>query len=300
MKHLPTTKQLRYLVALDKYQHFGKAAEACFVTQSAFSVAIKELETLLNVTLVDRTNRSVTVTPLGKQVVAQARLTLFDIEGLLDIAQGGQLPLHGELKMGVIPTIAPFLLPRVLPKIRKKFPELELYLTEDLTKRIHQALLEGELDILLLALPYDLAQVETQILFEDSFSLVYNKNTKLIDPENISLNKLNADNVMLLDDGHCMRDHALAACKLKRLNKPGRFAANGLYTLIQMVNNDLGVTFVPEMAIKGGLLKNTNLAANKTAQTGYREIGLAWRKGSVRGEEFKLLGETIRDAVSNW
>ena len=154
MVNFPTVKQLRYLVALEKHLHFGRAAESCFVTQSAFSVAIKDLEELLNVPLVDRTNRSVVFTSAGKQIVQQARLAIFDIEGIIDIAKTVQKPLSGVLKMGVIPTIAPFLLPKILPKIRKKFPQLELYLKEEQTKKIHQLLLDGELDILLLALPF--------------------------------------------------------------------------------------------------------------------------------------------------
>lgn len=140
MINLPTVKQLRYLVALEKHLHFGRAAETCFVTQSAFSVAIKDLETLLNVSLVDRTNRSVVFTSTGKLVAQQARLAIFDMEGIVDIAKSVQEPLSGVLKMGVIPTIAPFLLPKILPKIRKSFPKLELYLIEEQTKKIHQLL----------------------------------------------------------------------------------------------------------------------------------------------------------------
>ena len=298
MANLPTVKQLRYLVALEKHLHFGRAAEACFVTQSAFSVAIKDLEELLNTSLVDRTNRSVVFTSAGKLVAQQARLALFDIEGIVDIAKSVQEPLSGVLKMGVIPTIAPFLLPKILPKIRKKFPKLELYLKEEQTKKIHELLLEGELDLLLLALPFDLKNTETSSIFNDSFKLAYKKDTKLIDPVNFSPNKLNKDSILLLEDGHCLRDHALSACNLGRKAKISKFSASGLYSLIQMVDSDLGVTFIPQMAIDSGLLKNTKVKTKELKENSYREIGLAWRKSSVRKHEFELLADVILDSVN--
>ena len=297
MVNVPTVKQLRYLVALEKHLHFGRAAEACFVTQSAFSVAIKDLEELLNTSLVDRTNRSVVFTSAGKLVAQQARLALFDIEGIVDIAKSVQEPLSGVLKMGVIPTIAPFLLPKILPKIRKKFPKLELYLKEEQTKRIHELLLEGELDLLLLALPFDLKNTQTSSIFNDPFKLAYKKDTKLIDPENFLPNKLNKESILLLEDGHCLRDHALSACNLGRKAKISKFSASSLYSLIQMVDGDLGVTFIPQMAIDSGLLKNTKIQTKDLKDKSYREIGLAWRKSSVRKHEFKLLADVIRDTT---
>ena len=297
MVNLPTVKQLRYLVALEKRLHFGKAAEASFVTQSAFSVAIKELESLLNVTLVDRSNRSVVFTSIGKLVVQQARLAIFDLERIIDITNSVQEPLSGVLKMGVIPTIAPFLLPKILPKIRKRFPRLELYLKEEQTKKIHELLLQGELDILLLALPFKLANTQTISIFNDPFKLAYKKGTTLIDPDNFSPSKINEEAILLLEDGHCLRDHALAACHPARKAKISKFSASGLYSLIQMVDNDLGVTFVPQMAIDSGLLKNTQVKIQDLKDKPYREIGLAWRKSSVRKHEFNLLAQAILEFV---
>ena len=299
MVNLPTVKQLRYLVALEKHLHFGKAAESCFVTQSAFSVAIKELETLLNTSLVDRTNRSVVFTSAGTMVAQQARLALFDLEGIVDIAKSVQEPLSGVLKMGVIPTIAPFLLPKILPKIRKRFPKMELYLKEEQTKKIHQLLLDGDLDILLLALPFELANTETISIYNDPFLLAYKKGTSLIDPDTFSPNKLNKESILLLEDGHCLRDHALSACSLKKKNSVSKFSANGLYSLIQMVDSDLGITFVPQMAVDSGLLKGTQVKTKDLKDKSYREIGLAWRKSSVRKHEFKMLAEAIAGYISN-
>lgn len=298
MINLPTVKQLRYLVALEKHLHFGHAAEACFVTQSAFSVAIKDLEQILNVSLVDRTNRSVVFTSIGKSVAQQARLALFDMEGIVDLAKTAQQPLSGVLKMGVIPTIAPFLLPKILPKIRKKFPKLELYLKEEQTKRIHELLLVGELDLLLLALPYELSNTETFSIFNDPFKLAFRKGTKLINVDNFSPNKFNNETILLLEDGHCLRDHALSACSLGHKDKISKFSASSLYTLIQMVDSDLGVTFITQMAIESGLLKNTKIQTKDLKENSYREIGLVWRKSSVRKQEFKLLADVIEQSAN--
>ena len=297
MTNLPTIKQLRYLIALEKHLHFGKAAEACFVTQSAFSVAIKELENILNTSLVDRTNRSVVFTSTGTLVAQQARLAIFDIEGIIDIAASNQDPLSGQLKMGVIPTIAPFLLPRILPVIRKKYPNLELYLKEEQTTRIHQLLLDGELDILLLALPIDLISTESISIFNDPFKLAYRKGTKLIDPDNFSPNKLNKESILLLEDGHCLRDHAMSACNLSKKEKISKFSASSLYSLVQMVDNDLGITFVPQMAVDSGLLKQTKVLTSELKDKSFREIGLSWRKSSVRKKDFYLLADVIRQCV---
>jgi LysR family hydrogen peroxide-inducible transcriptional activator len=290
----PTLKQLRYLVALNDIGHFGRAAEACFVSQSAFSSAIQELENLLGAQLVDRTNRQVTITSTGAEVVTQARLCLRDVEALVEIAGQRRKPLSGDLRIGVIPTIAPFLLPGLLPKLRKNYPELRLYLTEDQTARIHEKLLDGELDLILLALPFELRSVETLDLFVDRFRLACRADTKRIDPKNYRYNLLDADSVLLLEDGHCLRDHALTACKIRNTEKVSRFAASSLLTLVEMVDSDLGITFLPEMAEGSAILRNTRVKLFPVSENSYRTIGLAWRKGSARAEEFRLLGQLIK------
>ncbi len=293
--NLPTIKQLRYFIALEKHTHFGKAARACFVSQPAFSVAIQELESVLNAQLVDRTNKKVTITHIGKDVAAQARLVLRDLEGLVDLARENQQPLSGQLNLGVIPTIAPFLLPGLLPKLRKSYPGLELYLTEDQTDRVYASLMDGELDVILIALPYELKNVESMTLFRDQFYLACRKDTKLIDPEHYSIEKLPQESILLLEDGHCLRDHALSACNIRNQDKISNVAASSLLTLIQMVDADLGVTFIPEMALGTSILKNTQVKTWPIKSGSYREIGLVWRKGSMRVDEFKLLGEFIID-----
>lgn len=293
----PTVKQLRYFVALSEAGHFGRAAEACFVSQSAFSTAIQELETALETQLVDRTNRQVTITSTGQEVATQARLCLRDIESLTEIVGRRRSPLSGELRLGVIPTIAPFMLPNLLPKLRRAYPNLQLYLKEDQTQRIHAKLLDGELDVLLLALPYELRSVVTMPLFNDKFCLAYRENTARVDPDNYRFNRLDADSVLLLEDGHCLRDHALAACRIRGTEKISRFAASGLLTLVEMVDADLGITFLPEMARGSSLLRNTRVRMRPLGEQSHRKIGLAWRKGSGRAEEFRLLGNFIRDCM---
>ena len=296
---LPTIKQLRYFVALTETEHFGRAAEACFVSQSAFSNAIQELESLLEVQLVDRTNRSVTITAMGQQLATQARLCLRDVESLVEMARGQREPLTGELHLGVIPTIAPFVLPAALPKLRRKFPKLELYLHEDQSQRIYDRLMDGELDVLLLALPYDMRGVEIMPLFKDRFALAYRLGTKRVDPDNYRFSRLDADSILLLEDGHCLRDHALAACKIRNTQKVRRIGASSILTLVEMVDADLGITFLPELARDSLILKNTRVRMKPLQENSYRTIGLAWRKGTDREEEFRMLGEFLTEQRSS-
>ncbi len=291
----PTIKQLRYFLALTETGHFGRAAASCFVSQSAFSSAISELETLLGTRLVDRTNRSVTITASGQDMAVQARLCIRDVESLVEMAKVGHEPLSGELRLGVIPTIAPFVLPTALPKLRREYPKLDLYLIEDQTKRIVERLKDGELDVILLALPWEMRGVEIEALYRDRFCLAYREGTERVDPENYRFNRLHADSILLLEDGHCLRDHALAACNIRNTQKVRPFAASSLLTLVEMVDADLGITFLPEMAAGTTLLRNTKVKLRKLADQSYRSIGLAWRKGSRRDDEFKLLGAFLKD-----
>jgi LysR family hydrogen peroxide-inducible transcriptional activator len=295
MKRVPTLKQLQYFLALTETEHFGRAAERCFVSQSAFSNAIRELEANLGAELVDRTNRSVTITATGQDVAVQARLVLRDVEDLVETARGPGEPLTGELRLGVIPTVAPFILPKVLPKLRRKYPALELLLTEDQTHRIYERLMDGELDVLLLALPWELRGVDDLELFRDPFCLACREGTARVDPENYRFSRLDSDSILLLEDGHCLREHALAACKIRGTEKVRRFGASSLLTLIEMVDADLGITFLPEMARGSALLRNTRVKLWSLSETSYRKIGLVWRKGSRRVDEFRMLGEFLSE-----
>lgn len=291
----PTVKQLRYFLALTETGHFGRAADSCFVSQSAFSSAIAELEQVLGTQLVDRTRRRVTITSLGQRIAVQARLALSDIESLVEMARGEAEPLAGELRLGVIPTIAPFLLPTVLPRLRSNYSKLDLYLIEDQTQRIYDRLMAGELDVILLALPWDMTGAEVEPLFKDRFCLAYREGTERIDPANYRFNRLTANSILLLQEGHCLRDHALDACRIRNTEKIRPFAASSLLTLVEMVDADLGITFLPEMARDSALLKNTQVRMADLDEKSYRTIGLAWRKGSRRSEEFRLLGSFLVD-----
>jgi LysR family hydrogen peroxide-inducible transcriptional activator len=294
MMQLPSTKQLQYFVALVDAEHFGRAAETVHVSQSALSNAIKELESRLDTQLVDRTNRQVTITATGQQVATQARLCLRDVEGLVELVAGQKQPMTGSLRLGVIPTIAPFLLPKALPKLRRQFPDLRLYLIEDQTQRIYERLMDGDLDVLLLALPWEMRGVDTKVLFNDRFCLASRQGTSRVDPENYRFSRLDADSVLLLEDGHCLRDHALAACKIRNTQKLQPFSASSLLTLVEMVDADLGITFLPEMARDSTLLKNTRVRLHMLGESSHRKISLAWRKGSARVEEFGMLGAFFR------
>jgi len=295
----PTLRQLRYFVALCDEKHFGRAAAASFVSQSAFSTSIQDLEEALEVQLVDRTKRQVTITAIGQEIVTQARLCLQNVDELVELAGQRRQPLCGPLRLGVIPTIAPFLLPTLLPKLRRAYPELKLFLTEDQTERLHAKLLEGQIDVVLLALPYPLRSVETHPLFDDRFYLAARRGTTRVDVDHYKFSKLQADSILLLEEGHCLREHAIDACRIKDSEKVSRFAASSLLTLVEMVDADLGVTFLPEMAKDSSLLKNTRVKLHPLRDQSYRTVGLMWRKGSARDQEFKLLGDFIKaDAES--
>lgn len=294
---MPTAKQLRFLIALDEYQHFGRAAAACHISQSAFSIAIKELETKLDVHLVDRTNRSVAFTDIGRAITEQARLCINNIEALVNIAASSQEPLNGRLSLGVIPTIAPFLLPPILPEIRKQFPKLKLYLREDKTRVIHEQLLAGKLDLILIALPFDMKNVVKMPLYDDPFLFACCHETRWLDDkrDDIRIDTLPEESILLLDDGHCLRDHALQACKLHDTDQISRFAATSLQTLVQMVAADIGVTFIPAMAQDSLMLQGSKIELHAMPDESCRKIGLAWRKGSSRNTEFAMLGELLQE-----
>jgi len=290
---LPTLRQLRYLVALAEHRHFGRAAEACFATQSTLSAGLQELEGLLGATLVERTSRRMMLTPLGEDVVARARVVLKGAEDIAEIARAGALPLSGRLRLGVIPTIGPYLLPRVMPALRAAYPHLELYLREDLTGRLLGRLDAGDLDALLLALPWDMPDVEATDLFDDPFVAAFSAGHPLAAKARIATADLAEEPLLLLEEGHCLREHALAACRL-----PGPAAGKGVWatslaTLAQMAANGLGVTLLPELAVAGGVLAGTDLVTRPLAEAGSRTIALAWRASSPRKAEFRLLGEAL-------
>ena len=288
----PTVKQLRYFIALVDHNHFGKAAMSCFVSQSAFSVAIKELESTLNGRLVDRTNKSVTVTNLGRETYNQAKIVMAELSRLVDISQGNQVPLSGRLSLGIIPTIAPFIMSKFIKELQDEHPQLQLFLYEDMTLKLYEKLIKGDLDAILMAMPYALKNIESLSLFNDKFYLAYHPHTKWLKKQG-KISVPVDESILLLEDGHCMREHALSACHVKSLDKVSQFAASSVLTLVEMVKSDMGITYLPEMSLDSHLVKQANLSIDPLETKGYREIGLVWRKGSSRANEFKLLGDFI-------
>ncbi|MDH3978746.1 MAG: LysR substrate-binding domain-containing protein [Gammaproteobacteria bacterium] len=293
--NLPTTKQLRYFSALAAENHFGRAADRCFVSQSAFSAAIKELETTLDTQLVDRTNRRVALTRAGTEFAVKAQDYLHSLEELVNDVSRKREPLTGNLRLGAIPTIAPFLLPKVLKRLRRKFKQLQLFLVEHQTAVLHQKLLDSDIDVALMALPMDLPGTESQTLFKDPFLLAYREGSRHVDPDNYSFGKLDSGSVMLMEDGHCLREHALDACRLRNSDKLNRFSASSLLSLIEMIEADLAISYLPELTAGSNLLKGTNIRLMKLSKNNYRDIGLVWRKGNSRAHEFRLLGDFIRN-----
>jgi LysR family hydrogen peroxide-inducible transcriptional activator len=294
MAALPSLRQLSYLVELAKRLNFRAAAEAQFVTQSTLSAGIKELETVLGVQLVERNQRSVRLTAMGEEVVARARDVLAAAGDLAETARSAAAPLSGTLRLGVIPTIAPFLLPQVLPPLRRAYPQLKIYLREDLTDRLIEQLRGGSLDIALIALPYDTADLHVHELFKDEFWFVAREDDPAAREKEIAVRKLDPHGVLLLEEGHCLRDHAIAACGPRRGAWETGVEATSLYTLIQMVEGRLGVTLLPEITLKAGILKGTNLVARPLASPApARTLALVTRRTSPRVRDAKLLAEFI-------
>ena len=291
--YLPTLKQLQYLVALRDAGHFGRAAEASFVTQSTLSAGIRELETLIGVVLVERTRRVVRFTPLGESIVAKARTVLREAEELTDMARAAGRPLSGEMRMSVIPTIAPFLLPQLLPRLRRDYPDLKLYLREEPSAAACEGLHHGRTDCVLLALPYGCGEVEVAPLFDDRLFLAVPANDAA-DTTPLVADDIDAERLLLLEDGHCLKDHALRACEQPEARGQAMMMGTSLHTIVQMVDNGLGTTMLPQMAIDAGILDNTAVTARPIeAKNASRRIALVWRRASPRERDFRLLAEVL-------
>ena len=294
--YLPSIRQLQYLVALQDHGHFTRAAASCFITQSTLSASLRELETLIGVPLVERTRRVVRFTPLGLKIADKARRVLREAEELADMAAAAGQPLTGDLRMGVIPTIAPFLLPLILPRLRAEWPRLNLYLREETTQAACDALHRGMLDCVLLAMPYGCGDVEIDLLFDDPLHVAF-PSQDATPPLRITPELIDENRLLLLEDGHCLKDHALSACNRPELRANATMLGTSLHTLVQMVDNGLGMTLVPAMAIDSGILAGTTVITRLLeAPHASRHIALAWRRGSPREAEFRILANALRDA----
>ena len=296
----PTIKQLKYLCAVAEHRHFGRAAEARHVSQSALSAAILELEQLLDVRLVERNSKGVLPTPVGEDVVLRARQLLTDLDDLVASSHRLRSPFTGNLRMGVIPTIAPFILPHLLTLLREQHPEFKLFIREDLSANLVALLHHGELDVLLLALPYDAENVHTRVLFADPLLLVFQPDDPLATVKNLKTTALKSRELLLLEEGHCLRDHAMASCQLSNNDVSIPYQATSLNTVVQMAANNIGITLLPQMAVTADLLGNTSLSTRAFDQKGIeRDIGLMWRKKSPLQEQFTALGDFIAANCQN-
>lgn len=290
----PSLRQLSYLTALEEESSFNAAADKCAVTQSTLSAGIKELENVMGQTLVVRGRKNITLTPFGAEVAEQARQILKDADHIVARARMLREPLSGPLRLGIIPTIAPYMLPAMLPALNRQFPKLELQLHEDLTDRLLEKLERGEIDLALMAFPYDTPHCTQKILFAEDF-LVAMPESLATDAKAIDMKDLEPEKLLLLEDGHCLRDHALSACDIQLPRQRKTFSATSLQTLIEMVRAGMGMTLLPAMAADGTVLgRGIRLLPFKGKNPPRRQIGLCWKSGDARGKEFTLLASTIK------
>lgn len=293
MGKLTSLKQLHYLVTLYDYQHFGRAAKACYISQSTLSAAITNLEQTLGAQLLERDHKTFLFTPLGKEIVQRSRLILEQSEELVDYAKNQEKLMQGKFYLGIIPTIAPFILNELHSLCQQHYPDLTLFIREDTTENILKYLGEGKLDMIILALPYPAPDVHTRVLCKDYFQLVLPKtwSHKGYDQE---ISTLPENSIFLLEKEHCLTGHALQACQLKESKKINPFFATSLHTLIQMVSYQPGITFLPTLAINSGLLAGTDLIATPLkSKQAYREIGVAWRTTSHKIHIYDQLARLI-------
>lgn len=299
MKDLPSPRQLRYLVALSETEHFGRAAARCAVTQSTLSAGIKELEATLGVTLVERTKRHVVLTALGRAITARAREALRFLEDLVDLAQSGRGTLRGRLDLGVIPTVGPYLLPALLTAAGKAYPGLQVYVREEQTAPLLARLREGALDVALIALPYDTAGLEAAVIGEEDVVVCLPAGHPLARRRTISDADLAGAPLLMLEDGHCLRDHALAACRLGSRRTNEIYQATSLPTLVQMVKSGLGMTLLPRMAVSQEVSGNQSLVVRPLANAAMaRRIALVWRHAAVKTGEYAKLAAVMRSAFA--
>lgn len=292
---LPTLRQLQYLKLLAEHGSFSRAAEAAFVSQPALSAGVQELEKILGAQVVERTRGGVQLTAVGAETVKRAEDVLARTEDLVEAAQSAGRPLSGRFRLGVIPTIAPFLLPAKLPGVKAAWPALKLFIREDLTPALIKALKAGQLDAAIIALPYSAAGIDHARIGDDEILAAAPAGHPLAAPGPIQPGSLRSEDLILLEDGHCLRDHALAAFHIDPPKGDDVFAATSLHTLVQMVGSGLGVSFLPEMAVRAGLADNPGVVVRPiSAEAPRREIVVAWRSGSSRETEARLLAETLK------
>lgn len=293
MINLPTLRQMQYLLKLNETRNFGRAASACFVTQPTLSQAIVEMENILGAKVLDRTKRkTVTFTSFGLNVVQTIKKIMPDLESMMDTARQAQEPLSGTMNLGIIPTIAPYLLPHFLPALQKQFKKMDFQITEAMSHQLIEKLHDGNLDIVIMALPYEIKGLKNIKLYDEKFFLTAPKNT-FEKNKKIDIKDLDNQNLLLLQDGHCLRDHILSACKKSDSVDPQALQVTSLYTLIQMVGQGYGVTLLPEMVIKQGNIPKTVDIYEFKKPAPSREIGLVYQDKSFKKSNISAVNKAL-------
>lgn len=297
-KLLPSLRDLRYLIGLYETKSFSKAAHLCHVGQSTLSTSIRKLEQQLHMNLVERDTHTIRFTEQGERLVLSSKDLLKKAETMLDDLKSHQDPFTGKLMLGCIPTLAPFVLPKVIRYFRKQHTQMPLYLTENYTHELLQDLQAGQLDVLILALPFETAEFPCRMLFQDDFYLIKHRDRVVSKTMLKDFNRLPDQSVLLMDDAHCLRAQALQACQLENSRAVMPFKASSLSTLVQMIDQDLGVSFLPEMAINHGLIKHTQIEAVSLSGSAYRQVGLVWRKHFNRTPVCDELAQVLVNLVA--
>ena len=299
MAALPSLRQLSYLVTLSETLHFTEAARRSFVTQSTLSGGIMELERLLGGVLVERDRQNVRLTPLGEQVVARARVLLADAQDLMRLSREMSEPLTGDLHLGIIPTIAPFILTQLLDEVHQQLPKIQLHLHEAQSEKIVEKLEHGNLDMIVLALPFDTRSLKVVEIAKEHLFLVYNKKDKNAANAN-SLDDLDLSRLMLLEEGHCLRDHALSACPVGERKNDQRLKASSLPTLVEMVSSDLGFTLLPEIALKNNMIHfNEDIEVKSIEDAPSRILALLTRKSTPLQSEFDVILQILQKITAH-
>lgn len=289
-----TLRQLRFFTALADELNFSRAAEVCFVTQPTLSAGLRELEDRLGVQLAERTKRSVILTPMGEEIAARARKVLLATKEIEDLAAMGAAPEAGTLRLGAIPTIGPYLIPRMLPEMRERFPNLRLLLREEMTESLQEGLLSGRLDLILYAMPFESPEIEVMELFEDGYHLAAPPGS--FGPAAVRGKQLEGTHLMLLEKGHCLQRHALSAFPDHNIQQDDSFSATSLATLISMVSEGLGITLLPDLALDAGVARGQDITIAPLPDACPRRVVLGWRRTSARAGLFRELGEMLKDA----
>jgi LysR family hydrogen peroxide-inducible transcriptional activator len=288
-------RALQYFVKLADLRHFSKAADACFVSQPTLSTQIKKLEEELGVQLVERAPKMIMLTPVGEEIADRARLVLNDIEQIRAVARRSSNPADGVLRLGLFPTLAPYFLPHVVPSVRERFPKLRLQLAEEKTEEILRMLRQGQLDAGILALPVGGEGLEVEILFEEPFVLALPGSHPLVDRKAVSMSDLAGAELLLLEEGHCLRDHALEVCALADAHERVDFHATSMETLRQMVAADVGITLMPLLAVKPPIAATPNVVVRRFAgKAPTRTIAMVWRSSSALSGFLREFAQSLK------